>query len=311
MRLNQFREYFIFTSKERNGIMLLLMLLFLTLCLDLALPYLLPDKVYDTTLWRAEAEMFYANFSSRKERETESFDGLIDPNFPVASDLIKIGLPEGVVANWMKYLQKGGRFRKKEEVGKLYGMTADLYQQVERYLMLKEKVEQPKAYKEPFSPKKSKQGEAAGKESEYAAGKSERQKIRSLEINQADSAQLEALPGIGPVLASRIMKYRRLLGGFYEVAQLKEIYGMSEELWAKSAPMLTAETSGIKKLELNFLSLSELGRHPYIGFRTARKIIGRRDTGGKFTGTEELASFFSPDSLQRLLPYLLISGNEP
>ena len=115
---------------------------------------------------------------------------------------------------------------------------------------------------------------------------------------------LEALPGIGPVLASRIVRYRRLLGGFYEVGQLKDIYGMNEELWLKASPFLAADTAGLKRLEINFLPLTELGRHPYIGFRTAKKLVSRRDAAGKFRNEEELRPFFSSDSLRRLLPYI-------
>lgn len=311
MPLNHFRDYFIFTGKERNGIILLLILLFLAVCLDIALPYLIPDKEYDTTAWNAEAEKYLANPPISKEPDKELPVGFFDPNYPVATDLVKIGLPEGVAANWIKYLQRGGQFRKKEDVRKLYGMTANLYAQVEGHLKMQDKVEPVKPNKEPFIPKKSMPGLAGRKEASYGDRGTEEQRIQLLEINLADSAQLESLPGIGPVLASRIIKYRKLLGGFYEVAQLKEIYGMTEELWAKSSTRLLAEPSGIKKLELNFLSVAELGKHPYIGFRQAKRIVKRRDTVGKFTHSEELASLFSPDSLQHLLPYVLISGEEP
>jgi len=310
MSLNQFREYFIFTGKERNGIMLLLILLFLAVCIDIALPYLIPDKEYDTTAWRAAAEKFYTPPSSTGEPDKEVLVGLFDPNNPVEADLKKIGVPEKVAANWLKYLQKGGKFRNKEDVGKLYGMTDHLYARVEGHLKMPERVETARPPKESFSPKKSMPDAGVRKEPPYLSEDSERRQVQLLEINQADSVALESLPGIGPVLASRIVKYRRLLGGYYEVGQLKEIYGMSEELWAKSSPLLTVQPDGIKKLELNFLSLSELGRHPYIGFRQAKKIIRRRDTVGKFKKPDELASLFSPDSLQQLLPYVLISGGE-
>ncbi|MBC7452050.1 MAG: helix-hairpin-helix domain-containing protein [Cytophagales bacterium] len=50
-------------------------------------------------------------------------------------------------------------------------------------------------------------------------------------INTADSLVLEKLPGIGFKLASRIIKYRTLLGGYIKVEQLKEVYGIPVETY--------------------------------------------------------------------------------
>ncbi len=50
-----------------------------------------------------------------------------------------------------------------------------------------------------------------------------------LNLNICDSASLEALPGIGPVLSSRIIKYRNLIGGYVSVDQLKEVYGLPKK----------------------------------------------------------------------------------
>lgn len=311
MLFKQVREMFIFTSKERNGLLVLLFILLITVCLDFSLPLLLTEKSCDVSAWKEEAEKYYATVPLKVEPEAEIFKGVFDPNVVVDKVLIQIGIPPGIAANWVKYLQKGGRFKKKEEIMKLYGMTSELYRKVEGYLVIP-------AQGGNFQPKtvysKLRTKETSGfvrKDSLWSSHYKEKKIIQLLEINKADSAQLEALPGIGPVLASRIIKYRRLLGGFYEVAQLKEIYGMTEELWIRSSSRLFADPSEMKKLDVNFLSVADLGRHPYIGFRQAKKIAKKRDTSGKFTRKEEMATFFSTDSLQRLLPYLSISGREP
>lgn len=47
-----------------------------------------------------------------------------------------------------------------------------------------------------------------------------------LDINRATKEQLEALPGIGPVLAQRIITYREKSGGFKSIAQLRNISGI-------------------------------------------------------------------------------------
>ena len=311
MQLRQFREIFIFTSKERNGILLLLGILFITLCLHLLLPFLLPEKEFDTTAWRMEAEKFYAETAKAKEPATINFEGSIDPNSPDSAILVKLGIPERVIANWMKYLQRGGYFRKRADVLKLYGMSPELYSKVERYLVIQQRKESGKPGRKPAGVA-DRAGLTAGRKDPLPAESSlPVPKLPMLELNEADSVQLEALPGIGPVLASRIIKYRRLLGGYYDVAQLKEIYGMTEELWQKSSPGLKADPAGIQRIDLNFLSVAELGRHPYIGYRQAKKIVRERDRHGKFIGTEKLALLFTADSLQHLLPYLLTGESNP
>ena len=70
-------------------------------------------------------------------------------------------------------------------------------------------------------------------------------------INSCDSASLEALPGLGPVLSARIIRYRNLLGGFASVNQLREVYGLSEETYELISGMLTADSADISKININ------------------------------------------------------------
>ena len=53
--------------------------------------------------------------------------------------------------------------------------------------------------------------------------------IPRLDLNAADSAALDALPGIGPYFAKRILAYRAELGGFSYPEQLMDIYHFDRE----------------------------------------------------------------------------------
>ncbi|HJV19115.1 MAG TPA: helix-hairpin-helix domain-containing protein [Sediminibacterium sp.] len=55
--------------------------------------------------------------------------------------------------------------------------------------------------------------------------------IPVININTAGPADWEALPGIGPVLAARIIKYRDKLGGFTRMEQVRQTYGISDSLY--------------------------------------------------------------------------------
>ena len=53
-----------------------------------------------------------------------------------------------------------------------------------------------------------------------------------LDLNSATAADLEELPGVGPVLAGRIIAHRDEQGPFADAAQLREVSGIGEATWA-------------------------------------------------------------------------------
>lgn len=53
-----------------------------------------------------------------------------------------------------------------------------------------------------------------------------------LDLNRATAAELEELPGVGPVLAARIVAHREQQGPFTEAAALREVSGIGEATWA-------------------------------------------------------------------------------
>ncbi|MDR1746240.1 MAG: helix-hairpin-helix domain-containing protein [Tannerella sp.] len=133
----------------------------------------------------------------------------------------------------------------------------------------------------------------------YAAGV-------TVEINDADTAELKKIPGIGSAFARRIVKYRDMLGGFYSVEQLKEVYGIDEEKYAQLSPWFKADGSHLRTLSVNTLSRDSLSKHPYINYRQAKAIEQLRKQKKRLTGWEnlQLLDEFTEADKQRILPYL-------
>ncbi|MBN1789500.1 MAG: helix-hairpin-helix domain-containing protein [Bacteroidales bacterium] len=127
-------------------------------------------------------------------------------------------------------------------------------------------------------------------------------------INSADSADFEKLPCIGPVLARRIVRYRNLLGGFYDVRQIKEVYGISDSVYSLIGSRLLADTMGIIKLNVNEASENDLSRHPYIGRFVARGIIRYRSRVQTIRSLDELVKngLVPAENIEKLEKYLFI-----
>ena len=62
-----------------------------------------------------------------------------------------------------------------------------------------------------------------------------------LDLNQADQAALETLPGIGPELAARIVEYRKTIGLFVDPTQLMDVEGIGEKRFAAIEQLVTVE----------------------------------------------------------------------
>lgn len=94
----------------------------------------------------------------------------------------------------------------------------------------------------------------------------------NININQMDSASLDELPGIGPSIARRILRFREKIGGFYSAGQLMEIPKIDTTL----IEVMMAQVS-IDKTKLVMLNekvdFKQLYKHPYVGPSRA-KILG-------------------------------------
>ena len=126
-----------------------------------------------------------------------------------------------------------------------------------------------------------------------------------VELNQADTLTLKKIPGIGSTFARRIVGYRELLGGFYTVEQLAEVYGIDEERYNSLSPWFKVDTTRIRPLRVNQLSYKELLRHPYLNSLQVRQLDRlRRKAPLQSWNDFILLEEFSTVDYQRLRPYL-------
>lgn len=126
------------------------------------------------------------------------------------------------------------------------------------------------------------------------------------DLNHTDTLDLQALKGVGPSYARRIVAYRNKLGGYTNVEQLKEVYGMTKELYAQIAPHLVVKNPQLRKINLNTENIKELMAHPYIDFYLAKAIISFRKEYGAFQQVEDVRKvhLLDEETYKKVFPYL-------
>jgi competence protein ComEA len=290
--LNKIKPYFYFTRNEKKGMSVLMILLLLIISLKILLPILISsDNITEPSFEIVQVKK--SNAAAKPVDRTDVYSDLyqvnnqldpelkVNPNIASYSDLLKIGLSKFAADNLIKYRYKGGRFNSISDLNKIYGVdTVQLFQRRNQIIF-----SQPGTSSEQKPDKKFK-----------------------LELNTADSASLQFIPCIGPILALRIIKYRNLLGGFHSVYQLKEVYGIDSTCYHNLSENIQIDTSLIHKLNLNTCSESEFYNHPYISRYQARAIVKYRQYEGEFRSVYQLKQNYilSNADFQKATKYLYL-----
>lgn len=235
-----------------------------------------------------------------------------NPNDLPADSLVLLGIPAWLAQRIQNYRQKGGQFRKKEDLQKIYDFPDSLYQKLVPYIRIAAAAERKKgAGKEgpgkEFANRKPDAG--AGREKPKAAPFADgpKETPKAFDINEADSIQLQQVSGIGPVLSGRIIKFRNLLGGFSRLRQLYEVYGLDtavvERLLTSAYIREDFQAAG---LNINTASQQELAAHPYISPVQARLIYNYRKQHGIFQSVDDLQKIhtFEVNFVQKIAPYV-------
>ncbi|PWV53344.1 helix-hairpin-helix domain-containing protein [Chitinophaga sp. S165] len=301
-----------FSRKERQGILVLLLLTGICVTAPDLWERCFPPSIEVYTadsLLLAEVVEFRNSLVPRRKVFPGDADSSLhsrrfpfDPNTIGATEWAALGLDKRVTGNIQRYLEKGGRFRRKEDLQKIYGLSAELYNELQPFIRIsmQQHVRDTSWRKAQYKPY------GLRKETQYE------RKITELEVNTADSVQWESLPGIGPVLAARIVKFRERLGGFYSIRQIGETYGLADSTFNKIQPYLRLRKVSLKKLDLNLTDEKSLAQHPYIRYKLARLIVLYRSNHGPFDRPEGLLGIpLVDDSIYRKIEHYIKTENSP
>lgn len=129
------------------------------------------------------------------------------------------------------------------------------------------------------------------------------------DINRADSAAFDALPGIGPYFAAKMVEQRRRLCGYSNPEQLLDIYNFGEDRYSKLKDLVCC--SPPRPYPLWSLPADSLRLHPYIGgWAEARGIVRFRENSPPDSLSAEAlgrAGILPADRAERLARCLIAS----
>lgn len=296
---NSIKEWFSFSKKERVGIIALIVIMTIFLLLptmfDPKLPPILVDSINNVSHFKNEP--IKQNFDSAfTETETVAIKQQLfyfDPNLITEKGWAQIGLKEKTIRTILKYRSKGGKFRVAADLKKIWGLLPEDAERLMPYVQIK-------------------QTESTTANVEYVTA---HPKI-ILDINEASASDWESLPGIGPVLANRIIHFRNKLGGFNSVELLKNTYGITDSIYKLILPNLTIKEKAIEpsiKAEIGLVNINKADEASLIRVgideSIAKAIVLYRKQYGKYQQISDLKKivFINETVFQQIIPKLTLN----
>ena len=242
----------------------------------------------------------------RKEERGEVVMRAFDPNTVDSLTLIGFGLRPWKVKNFLHYREAGKVFRSAEDLGDTYGWTEEDVERVASYVRVGKKYgksgRNEKHEKYGKNENHWNDGKRWEKKEKPERPSNKFQTLTKVDVNTADTAMLRRIPGVGAKISDAIVRYRKRLGGFHSVEQLREISIVSPEL----LDWMEVSSSNIQKINMNKASFQALNSHPYISYEQTKALLQYIRLYGDVKDEETLMAtgIFTKEEVEKLRPYI-------
>ena len=193
-----------------------------------------------------------------------------DPNTMDSITAIRLGIPSRQVMTLMRYRNKGGRFYRKEDIAKLYGLKKELVEKLIPYVVIKN-VDRNELAKEDVNKNLN---------------------DWNIDINLADEKQWAAKTKLSPAIIQNIVRYRNYLGGFTNLNQMKKVYGLTEVNYYLLKPHLQLRKMNHRKPNASSMSFESWKALGIFQDREIIQILRIRKEKGGHIGWKELVILF-------------------
>jgi DNA uptake protein ComE-like DNA-binding protein len=293
------RAFFHFTKKQRNGVFVLLFFILTLQCALYFDEYFYQEGEVSIETYQAYQEFLRQDSLARFKASILPPAFVFNPNEVGDSALRLLGLTYRLRSTVLNYLSKGGRFKRKEDVLKIYGMDTAWYKHVEDFIRL------------PDAP--------GHKKETYTAQKQKRFSV--FDPNQVEPEQAAEV-GLYAWQVKRLKSYRDKVRPFEEPEQLYAVYGFDSSMVRQLLPYVSIDTSALvrptKVEEANILvdlataDSAMLTRVKGIGGWTAKRIVAYRERLGGFVDKAQLLEVYGmqEERFQAFEQQLVLSSTE-
>lgn len=296
MRLRKIiQDYFTFSRKERNGIVVLLLLVVLfVLASQLVFVFERPET--------GDVQQFLQEIAEFRQQQNEPKQQgelfIFNPNTIDSLALDSLLVPAAVKQNILRFRKKGGHFFRSSDLRKIYGMNDSVYNRLKPFIF----IETENSIQEPEKelPKKT--------------------KIlwRKFDPDTCNEKSWEQM-GLTPKQSLIIERYKKAIGGFKTKEQLAKVYGIENDQMDSLLKYVKIKEQPIRQtkknhpvenklVELNSADTIALKSLPGIGTVLSSRIIKYRNLLGGFYSARQLLEVYgvTPECLSEIEPLLTI-----
>ncbi len=311
----KWKDYFDFSRSEKNGLVFFAFLLLLIIFLPkIYLFFNSTENVLDPKEFKNDIVAYEKHLKKLKKVQSETksvnvselkmedvfIPFYFNPNNLPKDKWLKLGVPERVARTIKNFEAAGGSFSYKQDLKRVFGFTEQMYDRLESYIKLPDYKDLTDDFK---LTEKDEVEDKTQPETEIEAVEI------IVDINSADTLELQKLYGIGPFFSQQIVNYRESLGGFYRIEQLLEVRGMDKERFELIKESVFINDTVIKKININNAEFAEMIRHPYFDRNIVNNIIQIRRQHGYFKNSKDIkfSHLIDEEKYELIAPYITVS----
>ena len=274
MKFNFKISHFTFSKSQRNGIFFLILLIVILQCFYFYINFSSEKiTVNNTQFAKFQKEIDSLRLVQLEEQKPKIY--LFNPNYITDFKGASLGMTNEEIDRLLAFRKQDKWINSIQQFQEITKVSDSLLDVISPYFKFPEWVTN---------------SEKAVVKSNYSFNKTSKTFEQKLDLNKVTAQQLQTVNGIGEVLSERIIKLRnKFVGGFIDVVQLQDVYGLTPEVIERINEDFAVKTPRvIKKIILDKATIDELVTIQHIDYNLAFNIVEQRQLREGFTTFDEL-----------------------